>query len=93
VLELAVATADRLLPAVAALAGVALTLVGAWLTERRRWRRERESAAEERRLEIRQATRLVEQELCEAEQLSAFSRIEQVLKRITSASSGAGAST
>jgi len=71
VLELAVATADRLLPAVAALAGVALTLVGAWLTERRRWRRERESAAEERRLEVRQATRLVEQELCEAEQLIA----------------------
>jgi hypothetical protein len=36
---------------------------------RRRWRREREATAEERQLEVRQATRLIEQELVEAEHL------------------------
>jgi hypothetical protein len=48
-----------------------LTTVANWNTERRRWRRERDAAAEERRLEVRQTTRLVEQELWEAEQFIA----------------------
>ena len=60
---------DPSVPAAAALPGVALTLPNNWVTERRRWRRERESAAEERQLEVRQSTRLVELELWEAEQL------------------------
>jgi hypothetical protein len=79
VLLLASTTIDpvvlAVLPASGALAGVALTTAANWMTERRRWRREREAAAEDRRLEVRQATRLVEQELWEAEQLIAAAAV------------------
>jgi hypothetical protein len=51
------------------LAGGALVAAANAMTERRRWRREREATAEERQLEVRQATRLIEQELVEAEHL------------------------
>jgi hypothetical protein len=55
--------------ALAALAGGIVSASASALAERRRWRREREVAAEARQLEIRQATRLIEQELVEAEQM------------------------
>ncbi len=68
-----VATVNPLLLAVvsalaALVGGIVSACASAWI-ERRRWRREREVALEARQLEIRQATRLIEQELVEAEQM------------------------
>lgn len=78
-------TVDPLLlavvPALAALAGGIVSACASAGTERRRWRREREVALEAHQLEIRQATRLVEQELVEAEQMIVEATVAKEYRR------------